>query len=161
MGWQNRYQKLSGLLHSDHSAIGISVQHKLAQGHDLDSTLGVPLRDGREFHLRASSGLAGKTYRILEPNFCCTQTDLSACAKDTFNQFKSSGGRLILPVVRQHHNRIPHQSSNFTNALIQLAQREDNWTVVAPWWGYLDVAGDGMTPLPCPRPVRDGKGRKK
>ena len=159
-GWRLRYQKLSGLLHSDHSDIGIRIQHELAQNHPYDMTLGVPLRDGREFHLRAASGLAGKSYRILEAQYCCSDTNIQSCAERTLSAFKKSGGRLILPTVQTHHNRIPHQSAAFTNALIRLSKQESGWTAVEPWWGYLDAEGDGSTPPPCQRPVRDGKGKK-
>ncbi|MEC8378979.1 MAG: hypothetical protein VXZ96_01575 [Myxococcota bacterium] len=160
-GWKLRYQKLSGLLHSDHSAIGIRIQHTLATDHPHAASLGVPLRDGREFHLRASAGLVGKKYRILEPQYCCDNTSVNSCAAETISILKQSGGRLILPIVTKYHNRIPHQSAAFTNALIRSAKKEEGWTLVEPWWGYLEFEGDGSTELPCPRPIRDGKGRKR
>ena len=73
-GWKERYGKMKRLMHDDHSTIGSKALHQLSSDHGKSVVYGVPLRDGREYHLSAASSAALKKYRIIKSNICCKNT---------------------------------------------------------------------------------------
>lgn len=155
-GWTDRYLKFSRLDHDDHSTAGAKRLHELSIEAKTEAVLGVPLRDGRDFHLKAAAEISDHKALILTPKFCCKQqSNLKLCAEQTLDLITKSSARLILPIVTTDHARIPNDTHSWYQSLLQASRKYSHFHEEEQW-GYLD--GKGNQKLPCDRPPRRKKG---
>ena len=155
-GWTDRYLKFSRLDHDDHSTAGAKRLHQLATESETRAIMGVPLRDGRDFHLKAAAEISDHKGLIITPKFCCKhQPNLKLCAEQTLDLITKSSVRLILPIVKTDHARIPNDTHNWHRYLLLAARKYSHFTEEEQW-GYLD--GNGNQKFPCDRPPRRKKG---
>ena len=155
-GWTDRYLKFSRIDHDDHSTIGAKRLHQLATEAKTETVMGIPLRDGRDYHLKAAAQISSHKALILTSKFCCSdQPDIRLCAQQTLEQISKSSTRMILPIIQTEHARIPNSTNTWYRYLLQASREYPNFTEEAEW-GYLD--GDGSQSPPCLRPPRRQKG---
>jgi hypothetical protein len=153
-----RHGGLPRILHSDHSTIGAKPLRKLVRTAPKEGVAGIPLRDGREFHLRAYAAVMGLPYRILSQGDCCVQDEERAsCAERLVEELSANGGRLVLPILRKKSQRVPPKLEQWHRQLLAAAQGTPGWTE-DNWWGHLDGAATGGD-LPCPGQLRGRRQR--
>ena len=152
----NRYQKFPRLDHDDHSTIGAKSLRELAKQATTANVIGLPLRDGREHHLKASAGLGGHKAFIATPKFCCEhQPDLSICAAQTLDAILRSNTRLIIPILTTHQTRIPNDTRRWYQLMLMAAQKSPGWKA-EDQWGIIE--GSGTQKPPCERPPKRTRG---
>jgi hypothetical protein len=122
--WQHHYRKLGGLVFVDTSDQGALDLVLLGREAPAGGAATVPLRDAREFHLRAGAGLAGKPAVILETRRCCVQSeDPGACAARVVRELDAAGADLLIPIHVDRTLRVPRPHQSFWRALESAAER--------------------------------------
>ncbi len=145
--WNARYARLSNLVLTDTSEVGARSLVQLGQTAPPGGVATVPLRDAREFHLRAGASLAGNEHRILEARRCCADMPLEACAEALIDAVSLAGARLVLPTEIPGRMRVPPAHQPLAAAL----RAAGTFEAVDPWWLVHEPTGGGG-PLPCPQP---------
>jgi hypothetical protein len=148
LSWESRYGRMGGVSFEDTTAYGSIGLSRLAREAPESGIAGVPLRDARDFHLRAAAALAGKSFVILEPQRCCSDKQPSAqCAESVLDQLNRIGARLVLPRTDTGPaNR--YGQREWTQMLESaLSSRDGVESVDNLWWLWEGQGTEG--PLPC------------
>ena len=148
LSWESRYGRMGGVTFEDTTAYGSIGLSRLAREAPSSGIAGVPLRDARDFHMRAAAALEGKSFVILEPQRCCTDKQASAqCAERVIDQLGRVGARLVLPRTDTGPaNR--YGQRDWTQKLeAALSSREGVESVDNLWWVWDGPGTEG--PLPC------------
>lgn len=146
--WQIRYARLSNLVLTDTSEVGARTLVALGETAPPGGVATVPLRDAREFHLRAGASLAGNDHRILDARRCCAGRPLDACAQALFDAVDAAGARLVLPTATPGRMRVPPPHQPLAAAL----RAAGEFRQVDPWWLVHEPTGAGGA-LPCSPPT--------
>ncbi|MEC7949425.1 MAG: hypothetical protein VX265_17790 [Myxococcota bacterium] len=150
--WQHHYRKLGGLVFVDTSDQGALDLVRLGRDAPSGGAATVPLRDAREFHLRAGAGLAGKPTVILETRRCCRQgEDPGTCAARVVRELDAAGASLLVPVHVDRTLRVPRPHQSFWRALEAAAAAAGGLEPQGHWWKVRPPSGVGGGALPCGR----------
>lgn len=151
VAWQHHYRKLGGLVFVDTSDQGALDLVRLGREAPAGGAATVPLRDAREFHLRAGAGLAGRPAVILETGRCCLQAeDPAGCAARVVRELDAAGASLLIPVQVDRTLRVPRPHQAFWRALETAATQADGLASAGRWWRVRAPTGSGGPP-PCSR----------
>ena len=149
--WQHHYRKLGGLVFVDTSDQGALDLVRLGREAPVGGAATVPLRDAREFHLRAGAGLAGHPATILEARRCCAQGESNAaCAERVVRELDEAGARLLVPVQVDRTLRVPRPHQEFWRALEGAGAAAGGLEPAGRWWQVREPTGAGGV-LPCGR----------
>jgi hypothetical protein len=149
--WQHHYRKLGGLVFVDTSDQGALDLVRLGREAPAGGAATVPLRDAREFHLRAGAGLAGRPTVILETRRCCTQAESPAtCAERVVRELDAAGASLLIPVQVDRTLRVPRPHQSFWRALESAGTAAGGLETQGRWWKVRAPGGSGGA-LPCGR----------
>jgi hypothetical protein len=148
LSWESRYSRMGGVTFEDTTAYGSVSLSRLAREAPTSGVAGVPLRDARDFHMRAAAALAGKSFVILEPQRCCSDKQPSAqCAESVIDQLDRIGARLILPRTDTGPANRYGQREWTQKLETALSSREGVESVDNMWWVWNGEGTEG--PLPC------------
>lgn len=107
-----------------------------------------PLRDRREAHFSAALQVAGKGWRVLEPQRCCGRDEVAeACAARLVTEVDAAGGWLLLPGELQE-DLVDLGQIAWVAALSQAAEAAGGTEALAPGWVLRRGTGSGDE-LPC------------
>lgn len=149
--WQHHYRKLGGLVFVDTSDQGALDLVRLGKESPAGGAATVPLRDAREFHLRAGAGLAGRPATILEARRCCVPGEsTAACAGRVVRELDQAGARLLVPVQVDRTLRVPRPHQEFWRALEGAGTAAGGLEPAGRWWQVREPTGAGGA-LPCGR----------
>lgn len=149
--WQQHYSRLGGLVFVDTSDQGALDLVMLGKEAPPGGVATVPLRDAREFHMRAGAGLAGKPSVVLDANRCCRPGEgAPACALRLSAELDAAGMDLLIPVQVDRTLRVPRPHQALWRALESSAGALEP---VSPWWSVRRATGSGGA-APCGRTPR-------
>jgi hypothetical protein len=144
----SRYLKLRGGLLQDTSVAGGIDLLALGRSAPPGGVVGVPLHDGREFHLSAGAALAGRPYRIMAADRCCEDgTDRLTCARSVLSSLDRAGARVVLPTPA-NSGHLPRKHDAWLQAMRQALSEKGTVETQSHWWVTWHGSGGGGT-LPC------------
>ncbi len=149
--WAQHYSRLGGLVFVDTSDQGALDLVLLGRAAGEGGVATVPLRDAREFHMRAGAGLAGRPSLVLDTQRCCRPREgAPACAQRLVTELDAAGMQLLIPVQVDRTLRVPRPHQALWHAIEASAGDAE---VVSPWWKVRQPSGAGGAP-PCGRNPR-------
>ena len=142
--WQHHYRKLGGLVFVDTSDQGALDLVRFGRDAPSGGAATVPLRDAREFHLRAGAGLAGRPATILEARRCCVQGEsMNECTRRIVRELDAADASLLVPVHVDRTLRVPRPHQEFWRALEAAANDVGGLEARGRWWQVRDPTGTG------------------